>query len=86
MFVGILGDGRYEITGARECTVEELAAELETVADTGHPEVIGPVLATLLGVVRRGGQRVRTEGHVDLLLPSEAAQLVELRQALLQTV
>ena len=82
MFVGIVGDGRYEITGERECTVEELAAELETVADTGNPEVFGPVLATLLAVVRRGGRRVREHGPVDLLLPNEAAQLVELRRTL----
>ena len=82
MFVGILGEGRYEITGSRVCVVEELAAELETVVDTDNPDVFGPVLATLLGVVRRCGVRVSDEGHVDLLLPDEAGQLNEVRRAL----
>lgn len=81
MFVGIVDEGRYEITGSRVCTVEELAAELETVADKGSPAVFGPVLATLIGVVRRFGSRVSAEGHVDLLLPTEAAQLADVRRA-----
>lgn len=81
MFVGILGEGRYEITGSRECTVVELAAELETVADRS-PEVFGPVLATLLGVVRRCGTPVAEHGHLDLLLPNGAAHLAELGRAL----
>ena len=75
MFVGVLGEGRYEITGSRVCVVEELAAELEAVVTTGHPDVCGPVLATLLGVVRRCGIRVSDEGHVDLLLPDEVGQV-----------
>jgi hypothetical protein len=81
MFVGIVGDGRYEIIGSRVCTVEELAAELEAVADTGSQEVFGPVLATLIGTVRRVGSRVSADGHVDLLLPAEAAQLADVRRA-----
>lgn len=82
MYVGILGEGRYEITGSPECTVDQLAAELEMVADTGDPEVFAPVLATLLGLARKVGHRVQDEGPVDLLLPDEAAQLAEVRRAL----
>lgn len=82
MFVRILDEGRYEITGSRVCTVEELAAELETIADTGSVDAFGPVLATLIGVIRRGGQPVADDGPVDLVLPDEVADVRRVLDAL----
>jgi hypothetical protein len=84
MIIRILGEGQYEVDDAKVEDLNVLDAELVAVLDTGDDRAFGPVLAALVGAVRRLGSRLPYSMLVptDLVLPAEDADLDEIRALL----